>query len=1024
MEKPYSVEKGECMRNAAIAIVAALMLLPGFLPGSSEAQASQEAFTFDEYHGYAEIKAEMERLAATFPEITDLMTLGKTWEGRDILAMRVTDNPELEEADEPDILIMGGHHARELPSVEVPVFIMSHILSNYATDSGIRDLVDANDIWFVPLVNPDGREYALGTDPAWRKNRRPIDANGDGTVDGTGVDLNRNYGHLWGQEGVSTDPQSSIYCGPSAFSENETMAIKTLAETVGFSVSLSYHTYGQVIYYPWNNGIDTASPRGHILEAIAEDIGHLTGYTPMQGIDAYPTTGDSDDWLYADAGCLPFTVELGSQFVPPPDQLESLCLRNLGAALHVIGLAAEPERALLPEWCVMTYMSADADIALANEALVDINEMEAAGNSSDVNIIVLYDGRATGDSRIYEIASDPGGFNSMIISPTVDDQGAIIDPVSGEADMSDPAVLRGFVNWTMANYPAQRYMLVFWGHGDGIIQGFVPDKGSAMQVSEIGPALAGFNIDIVGFDTCSMGHFEVAAELLGIAEIMIGSEAEEPISGWDYRTSLGKLAQKPWMNPRELATAIVSDYLAANTAGYVTQAAIDLKVFGEKLLPALENFVDVSLDFAYKDHSRIWSARNATSTFVDERDAVDLFEFLDNLCGMAISDPVLKRATGILETENELMIHSGTGTSFPGARTMAVHFPMLAIPISPAYSGLRFLDSGWGDYLDAAKRPEKRPFVTSTTPPLVNTTSHFQVTAQITDGPEFPDVMVVYRVNGGPWRINTMGAANGSLESDPLPGQPNGTFIEYFFDFNNITEPYEVKWGEAKFLNITVFAFCDVSVQWAEVPSFPGLWEGNLTTYRLNVSNSGPETVEANITLEANGTAGHVLIGWQTVFLAQGQHATVEFNWIAVAGNWTITAYARQETVFDTNRANEEVGASVFVGPLANNGSGGISYLGPVLALAIMWSVSLLAIVIILRKGRTRRTREAARALTAARNFVRSAGELGANTELANTMLDNAEAAFRRGALPECESLVRKARENAIDAVREAVSGQ
>jgi hypothetical protein len=673
----------------------------------------------------------------------------------------------------------------------------------------------------------------------------------------------------------------------------------------------------------------------------------------------------------------------------------------------------------------MTYMSADADIGLANEALVDLNEMESAGSTDDVNIIVLYDGMATGDSKLYRIEKDPGGINVGIISPTLDDGNAII-PATGELDMSDPGVLRNFVNWTMANYPARQYLLSFWGHGDGVLQDFVPDKGNGLMISDLEPALGEFHIDIIGFDTCSMGHFEVAMELMDIANIMIGSEAKEPLAGWDYSASLVKLVLEPWMLPETLAANIVSDYLAANTVGYLTQAAIDLRVFRDSFLPKLEEFIAVSLDFAYDDYAETWFARNATDTFVDTRDAVDLFEFLGYLEPLSISQPVRNRAAGLLDMRDELVIRSGSGYSFPKARTMAVYFPMMMDPLSPQYSGLRFLETGWLQYLQAMKNPAPRPFIRSTTPGTVNNTiGPYRVTAEIIGGPEFPDVLLMYRVNGGAWQLNNMGALNGTLESDSykaIPGQPNGTVIEYFFldTATNITEPYEVNWGGETYLNITVFALCDVSLAWEYFPQASNLTEGNATTFRLNATNLGPEPVTFNLTLEANSTSHDVLVGWKVVTLQQGQYSLLEFNWTAQPGNWTVTARASQVSVYDTNASNQEAASPLNVlalNPLPPKEGWWSQYFVLVLVLTILWAAAILVIISIIRKGRMRRTREAARSIAAAKDFLATAEKFGADTTTAKALLASAEAALARNALPECENLVRRSREVAMESV-------
>ena len=203
------------MHNRIIPLIIAIVLFSSLLPGMSHGQTEIPDFNFEGYNDYETIKSELEKLEENNPDIADLMVLGQTWEGREILAMRVTDNPDIEEVGEPDVLIMGGHHAKELPSVEVPMYILKFLIGNYSSNATVKYLVDSRDIWFVPLLNPDGREFVQSTGTEWRKNRRPIDTDDDGIVDGIGVDLNRNYGHLWGelpgtsQTGPSSDwPES------------------------------------------------------------------------------------------------------------------------------------------------------------------------------------------------------------------------------------------------------------------------------------------------------------------------------------------------------------------------------------------------------------------------------------------------------------------------------------------------------------------------------------------------------------------------------------------------------------------------------------------------------------------------------------------------------------------------------------------------------------------------------------------------------------------------------------------------
>jgi len=998
----------------------AAILLACMLPLNADSQEAEgSAFDFDRYHDSWEIEAELDLISARHPSITKKLSLGTTWEGRNITALRVSDNPDEEEPDEPSILIMGAHHAYELPSAEVPMYILEFLVDNYATNRSVRTLVDSSDIWFVPLVNPDGHEYALQQDLNWRKNRRPIDADGDGTADGYGVDLNRNYGHLWGMQGVSHDPTSQIYCGPSAFSENETQAIRWLAQNQSFEISISYHTYGEQVMYPWGNGIDTVHPERDVLAAIADDLAERTGYTPMESKDLYYTTGDSDDWLYSDISTLPFTIELGTQRNVPAAELEALCLRNLDAALYAIEIAAEPEKALLPDWTFMVYMSADADIGLANEALVDINEMEVAGSTPDVNIVVLHDGRGTGDSVLYHIQKDPGGFNTAIISTQIDDLGEVIPP-TGEAEMNQPGTMHDFVAWTQENYPAQKYLLSIWGHGDGVAEGFVPDKGARMQVSQIRTALGGLRLDIVGLDMCSMGHFEFADELVGIADIMIGSEGLEPLAGWDYRATLERLVLAPGTGPRQLAAHIVADYLAANPENWITQAALDMGVYEDMFLPLLRDFADVSLDFAHSDYAKIWPARNVTNTFVPEQDAVDLFQFLGNLRAANISGPVIERLDRLLGVSGELILASGSGAGFPNARTLAVHFPLLSSAVFPDYHLLGFSGTGWLEYLNGIRNPAARPFITLQGGGTVadTTAGPYNVTGTVT-GYSGEALRLVYRVNGGAWQYLTADVDTGTVTA-PVPGQVNGTTVEYYFldVSNNITEPYEIKWGNTSYPAFTVSAYCDLAVADLAIADVTGLAEGNVTTFVVNCRNTGREPVTANVTLTLSGDSGSVSAGWASIRLGAGGSERVWFNWTAIAGSWLATAAASQDAVFDTDTANQEM--SVWAN-VTGSGAGNIDlleeYRTVIIGLVLLWAATMTFIALAVVRLRRRRRATLRRSMDNAREFLTTAEGLGGDMSVAALILAKAEAALAGNKLAESERLVSRAREAAMEAV-------
>lgn len=269
------------------------------------------------YHSAPELETDLRVLERDHPGLASVREIGETLEKRKILALKISDNAAANE-NEPAVLFMGCHHAREWISVEVPFLFGKYLLDNYGLDPQVRALVDAAEIWIVPIVNPDGLEYSIHVYRYWRKNRR---ANADGTF---GVDINRNYGYAWGidNEGSSGYPGSDIYRGTGPFSEPETAAVRTLFASAGidFRALISFHSYGQYILYPWGY---TAAPApddaalGTVAAAMAGLMAGVQGtaYTYGQASQAlYLTNGDTVDWAYSLRGAPAFTVEL-----PPVD---------------------------------------------------------------------------------------------------------------------------------------------------------------------------------------------------------------------------------------------------------------------------------------------------------------------------------------------------------------------------------------------------------------------------------------------------------------------------------------------------------------------------------------------------------------------------------------------------------------------------------------------------------------------------------------------------------------------------------
>jgi hypothetical protein len=267
------------------------------------------------YHDYRESEAFLRDLAARFPGQARLESIGRSWEGREVYALKISDNADMEEA-EPNIVILGCHHAREWISVEVPLRFAEYLLVNQGSDPQARAAVTGAQVYILPLVNPDGLEFSIRHYRLWRKNRR---YNGYYTW---GVDLNRNYDYQWGydNQGSSPNPASAAYRGPDPFSEPESQAVRDFLLAHPPAGTVSYHNFSRLIIYPWGFKAEPA-PDDAEMRAVAAEMsrqifqvnGRLYNYGPG-GSSLYLTNGDLDDWVYATFQVPAFTIEL-----PPVD---------------------------------------------------------------------------------------------------------------------------------------------------------------------------------------------------------------------------------------------------------------------------------------------------------------------------------------------------------------------------------------------------------------------------------------------------------------------------------------------------------------------------------------------------------------------------------------------------------------------------------------------------------------------------------------------------------------------------------
>ncbi|MFP5502480.1 MAG: M14 family zinc carboxypeptidase, partial [Candidatus Sericytochromatia bacterium] len=189
--------------------------------------------------------------------------------------------------------------------------------------------------------------------------------------------------------GASSHPSHATFRGPGAFSEPETQAIKTLVESRKFTMLMTYHSFSNLILWPWGN--TDAPPPDKRLPAIGKKLGDLSGYKPQQSVDLYPTSGDTTDWAFGEHGIMAYTTEIGSWndgFDPPYSRMTKFWAENEPGARLMLQLAENPSHVFGPEVAEATVRGGtlSVDMRGAVEAEVFFGQAGADGTGQPVTV--------------------------------------------------------------------------------------------------------------------------------------------------------------------------------------------------------------------------------------------------------------------------------------------------------------------------------------------------------------------------------------------------------------------------------------------------------------------------------------------------------------------------------------------------------------------------------------------------------------------------------------------------------------
>ncbi len=286
---------------------------------------------FGEVQELAAIEAELDRLAAASSGRARVVVLGKSFEGRDIKAMRISSAPE--PSGRASIVVVGTQHAREWASPMVTMGLIDALVRRYGVDPLVTRVVDNLEVYINPVNNPDGY---LATFNGRRLQRKNLNST-------CNVDLNRNYATAWGAGTAGAGCNSGIYPGQGAFSEPESQAIGNLIATLAHpALFYDYHSTAAQVMIP--HAYTTAMPPGYAknralceLYSSALRAVHGTSYPARPGFNlGRGQGGGAFDWFRATRADA-IVVELGggAGFSIADDQIIPFAEENLAAWLAV-----------------------------------------------------------------------------------------------------------------------------------------------------------------------------------------------------------------------------------------------------------------------------------------------------------------------------------------------------------------------------------------------------------------------------------------------------------------------------------------------------------------------------------------------------------------------------------------------------------------------------------------------------------------------------------------------------------------
>ncbi len=433
-----------------------------------ERELLRSSYSTDDFHSYDEIRSDFYAYAALYPSIAQLVVLGTSMQNRELFALRLSDNVAVEEV-EPEIAFWGNIHGNEYTGGELPYLYALYLCDNYGIDPEVTQYVNNNEIWCIPMINPDGRVNG------WRDNAN-------------GVDLNRDFGYQWDGWG------GSWY----AFSQIETRTVREFCLANNISLSTTFHCSGDVVFYQWGYSPQTAPDLGTILR-VGERYAEAANYAFINSWDDYETHGELLDFLYGSQGGFCYTVETN----PFASQVNQTFARNQAGMNIFCDIAVEGLHGTVTDALTGAPLSAAVWIAgsaipsYTDPNLGDVHRLILPGTYNltiwangylpqTINGVVV----GLGSPGQFQAQLQPGGGEHAFMVTSVNQH----DPNNVHNQATKPAWALGAPDGLPGSLGSAGFIVLDMGAGHEILDGAGPDFTVTEAIAPRDPNPEGYRV--------------------------------------------------------------------------------------------------------------------------------------------------------------------------------------------------------------------------------------------------------------------------------------------------------------------------------------------------------------------------------------------------------------------------------------------------------------------------------------------------------------------------------------------------